>query len=233
MTQLLGLLLKFIYDLVGHYAWAIIVFTVVIKLALLPLTHAQNRSMKSMQEIQPKIDEIKKKYPNNQEKQSQMTLELYKEHKVNPFMGCLPLLVQIPILFGLFKVLRDPVQYVFKTEAAFQAADQGFFWVKSMSQPDIIMLGSIAVPFILPIVAAVATYIDSSLMQKGQPKNQMTTSMTYMVPIMILMSGKSFPAGLSLYWAVSNIFSILQKQFIKPNLAATTPPDTKSKGAKK
>lgn len=225
------MLLKLIYDMIGHYAWAIIVFTIVVKLLLLPLSHAQNRSMKEMQEIQPKLDEIKKKYPNNPEKQNQLTMELYKEHKINPFMGCLPLLIQLPIIFGLFKVLRDPVQYVFKTEAAFQAADQGFFWVKSMSQPDVITVGALTLPFILPIIAALATYFDSALMQKGQPKNQMTTTMTYMMPIMILMWGRSFPAGLSLYWAVSNIFSILQKQFIKPN-PGVKPPDTKSKGAK-
>lgn len=230
---LLGALLKLIYDMVGHYALAIIIFTIVVKLLLLPLTHAQNRSMKSMQEIQPKIDEAKKKYPNNPDKQNQITLELYKQYKVNPFMGCLPLLIQFPILIGLFRVLRDPVQFVFKSEAAFQAADQGFFWIQSMSVPDIIMIGGFAVPFILPIIAAVSTFLDSYLMQKGQPKNQMTATMTYMMPIMIFIWGRSFPAGLSLYWAVSNVFSIVQKLIIKPVRGVPAVKDDKgSKGVK-
>lgn len=216
LYNLLGSFLKLVYDLTGHYALAIIIFTIAIKVILLPLTFAQMKSMKAMQAIQPKIDEIKKKYPNNQDKQNQMIMELYKTYNVNPFMGCLPLFIQFPILIGLFRVLRDPVQFVFGTEAAYKAADTGFFWIKSMSVPDVIMVGTIALPFILPIVAAITTYIDSALMQKGQEKNQMTTTMTYMMPLLILFWGRSFPAGLSLYWAVSNIFSILQKFVIKP-----------------
>ncbi len=230
--NLLGALLKLIYDMTGHYALAIIIFTIVIKLLLYPLTHAQNKSMKAMQEMQPEIDEIKKKYPNDQNKQNQLTMELYQKYKINPFMGCLPLLIQLPILFGLFAVLRDPVKYVFKTEAAYMAVDQGFFWISSMSEPDVIMIGSIALPFILPIIAALTTFVDTALMQKGQAKNQMTTTMLYMVPIMILMYGRSFPAGLSLYWAVSNIFSIIQKQLVKPMLSAKTTDTKGPKGAK-
>lgn len=217
----------------GHYAFAIILFTVAIKLLLLPLTHAQNRSMKEMAAIQPQIDEIKRKHANNQEKQNQLTVELYREHKINPFMGCLPMLIQFPILIGLFQVLRDPVKYVFGTEAAFKAADQGFFWINSMSDPDIIVLGTISIPFILPFIAAVTTFLDSWLMQKGQPKNQMTQSMTVMMPIFILLWGRTFPAGLSLYWAVSNLFSILQKQIIKPVKVANASDTKGSKGAKK
>lgn len=230
--SILGNLLKIIYGMIGHYAWAIIALTIVVKVALLPLSHAQNRSMKEMQEIQPKLDEIKKKYPNNQEKQSQLTMELYREHNINPFMGCLPLFIQLPILIGLFGVLRNPVEYVFGTEAAFQAADQGFFWIKSMSQPDVIMVGNFAIPFILPIISAVATYIDSALMQRGQAKNQMTTTMTYMMPIMLLMWGRSLPAGLILYWAVSNVFSIIQKQLIMPVMGSKNGKNSSSKGAK-
>ena len=231
--SILGSLLKIIYDMVGHYGWSIIIFTLIVKIALLPLSHAQNRSMKEMQALQPKMDEIKKKYPNNQEKQSQLTMELYREHNVNPFMGCLPLLVQFPLLIGLFGVLRNPVQYVFGTEAAFQQADQGFFWIKSMSQPDVIMVGAVAIPFILPIISAVATYVDSMLMQRGQPKNQMTTTMTYMMPILLLIWGRTFPSGVILYWTVSNLFSIVQKQLLMPAMNSDKKDNGSSKGAKK
>lgn len=212
MSTVLGFLLKFIYQVVGHYGIAIIVFTIVVKTCLIPLTAAQNKSMASMQEIQPLIEDIKKKYPNNQEKQNQLIMELYQKYKINPMMGCLPILIQFPILIGLFNVLREPVKYVFSTEAAYKIADTGFLWIKSMANPDVITIAGITLPFILPILAAVSTFFDSYMMQKGQPKNPTTTTMLYMMPVLILVWGVSFPAGLSLYWAVSNIFSIIQRR---------------------
>lgn len=214
---MLGQLLKVIYNLVGDYGLSIIIFTVLIKLFMLPLMNAQMKSMKSMQIIQPKIEEIKKKYPNNQEKQNQLTMELYRQHDVNPFMGCLPMLIQLPILFGLFAVLRDPVTYIFGTQEAYAAADQGFFWITSMTNPDVITVSGFVVPYILPVIAALTTYLDSALMQKGQEKNQTMVTMTYLMPLMILWYGRTFPSGLSLYWAVSNIFSIVQKMILNPN----------------
>ena len=228
--KLLGMLLKSIYSVIGHYGWSIVVFTIIVKLLLVPLMQTQNKSMKAMSEIQPMMDEVKKKYPNNQEKQNEAIMKLYKDYNINPFMGCLPMLIQMPIIFGLFKVLRDPVTYVFGTEAVMQAADKGFYWIQSMSAPDIIMVGGIAVPFILPIIAAASTYFDSKTMSKGQPQNQMTTTMTYMMPLMILLWGRSFPAGLSLYWAVSNLFSIVQRKFLTPSVG---PKAKDAKGEKK
>lgn len=212
MSTILGFLLKFIYQVVGHYGLAIIVFTIVVKMCLLPLTAAQNKSMSSMQEIQPKMDEIKKKYPDNKDKQNQLIMELYQQHKVNPMMGCLPILIQFPILIGLFNVLREPVKYVFSTQAAYTAADTGFLWIKSMATPDVIAIAGISIPFILPVLAAISTFFESYMMQKGQPKNPTTSIMLYMMPVMILVWGVSFPAGLSLYWAVSNLFSITQRR---------------------
>lgn len=211
LSTILGFLLKYIYQVVGHYGMAIIVFTIVVKLCLLPLTAAQNKSMASMQEIQPLMDDIKKKYPDNKEKQNQLIMELYQKYKVNPMMGCLPILIQFPILIGLFNVLREPVKYVFSTQAAYTAADTGFLWIKSMATPDVIVIAGLTIPFILPVVAAISTFFESYMMQKGQPKNPTTAVMLYMMPIMILVWGVTFPAGLSLYWAVSNIFSIIQR----------------------
>ena len=101
---------------------------------------------------------------------------------------------------------------VFTTEAAYAAADTGFLWIKSMATPDVITLAGISIPFILPILAAISTFFESYMMQKGQPKNPTTSVMLYMMPVLILVWGVSFPAGLSLYWAVSNIFSIIQRR---------------------
>lgn len=232
MSTILGFLLKFIYQLVGHYGFAIIVFTIVVKMLLLPLTAAQNKSMASMQEIQPLIEGIKKKYPNNQDKQNQLIMELYQKYKINPMMGCLPLLIQFPILIGLFNVLREPVKYVFTTEAAYAAADTGFLWIQSMATPDVIVIAGITLPFILPILASVSTFFESYMMQKGQPKNPTTSVMLYMMPILILVWGVSFPAGLSLYWAVSNIFSIAQRRITAYNNEKKKEAAKNSKGAK-
>lgn len=171
LSYLFGSLLELIYNVIGDYAISIIVFTVVVKLLLLPLTLTQTKSMKSMQLIQPKMDEIKKKYQNDPDKQNQKIMELYKEHKVNPLAGCLPLLIQFPIIIGLFNALREPVKYVFGTEAAYKIADTGFLWVNNLASPDVILLGGISIPFILPILAAITTYIQSAMMSpKGGKK---------------------------------------------------------------
>jgi YidC/Oxa1 family membrane protein insertase len=177
--------------------------------------------MKSMQLIQPKMDEIKKKYQNDPDKQNQKIMELYKEHKVNPLAGCLPLLIQFPIIIGLFNALREPVKYVFGTEAAYKIADTGFLWVNNLASPDVILLGGISIPFILPILAAITTYIQSAMMSpKGGKKDPTQTMMLYMFPIMMLFWGISFPAGLLLYWVAGNIFQIVQQYILsKPSKA--------------
>lgn len=215
MSQLLGSFLKIIYDVIGNYGISIIVFTVLVKLVLLPLTLTQTKSMKSMQVIQPKMEEIKQKYKNDPEKQNQKVMELYKEHKVNPLAGCLPLLLQFPILIGLFNTLREPLKYVFDTEEAYRAADAGFLWMSNLSTPDVILISGIAIPFILPILAAITTYIQSAMMMaKGAKKDSTQTIMLYMFPIMMLFWGRTFPAGLLLYWVAGNIFQIIQQYLI-------------------
>ncbi len=211
----LGYLLKIVFDIVGNYGWAIVFFTVIVKLALLPLTLSQTKSMKAMQDIQPKMKEIQAKYKDDSQKMNEKIMELYKEHKVNPMAGCLPLLVQMPILIGLFTALRNPGTYVFKSEAVYKAIDTSFLWLQNLSNPDVIMVGNFGVPWILPIIAGLTTYISSAMMTPKESRKDPTQAMMlYFFPIMILWWGKSFPAGLTLYWVVSNIFQILQQQFI-------------------
>jgi YidC/Oxa1 family membrane protein insertase len=202
----LGALLKIVYDVVGNYGWAIVLFTVIVKLALLPLTLSQTKSMKAMQEIQPKIKEIQEKYKNDQQKMNEKVMQLYKDNKVNPMAGCLPLLVQFPILIGLFKALKNPATYVFGSEAAYKAIDTSFLWLSNLSDPEKI---------ILPLLAGLTTYISSAMMTpKESRKDSTQVMMLYFFPIMIFWWGRSFPAGLTLYWVVSNVFQIAQQQFI-------------------
>ncbi|MGO1369397.1 MAG: YidC/Oxa1 family membrane protein insertase [Senegalia sp. (in: firmicutes)] len=216
--------MDFIYNLVAKanldfegfsaYAIAIIIATIIIKLIILPLTLKQTKSMKNMQKVQPKMAELQKKYKNDKETLNMKTMELYKEYKVNPFGGCLPLLIQFPIIIGFFAVLREPVKYVFESEAAYDAINKSFLWIDNLKDTDL---------WILPIIAAITTYFQSKMMMAKQPSggNDAAQSsqkmMTTMMPIMILFFARSVPAGLALYWVISNTFQIVQQFIINRN----------------
>ena len=159
-----------------------------------------------MSEMQPKIKAIQNKYGNDQEMMNIKMQELYKEEKFNPMGGCLPMLIQMPIIMGLFALLRNPMRYITKDSMIF-AFHEPFLWIKDLSQPD---------PWILPIIAGVATFIAFTMNRMLQDTgsdaaNQsaaMMKMMQYIFPVMILWMARSFPAGLALYWAVSQIIQI-------------------------
>ncbi len=213
ISSLLGQVLRIIFEFVHHYGLSIILFTIVVKVLLLPLTIKQTKSMKAMQDIQPKIQEIQNKYKSKPEKQNQEIMKLYQEAKINPMAGCLPLLIQFPILIGLYNVLREPVKYgVFANEAARVAADTGFLWVPSLSAPDKTL--------ILAILAGVTTFITQMLVM---PKDQQQGSMkfmTYFMSFMMFWWGITFPAGLTLYWTASNLFQLAQHYLVMNPLKA-------------
>lgn len=224
----LGQLLGMIYGFVGHYAFSIIIFTIVVKLALFPLTLKQLKSTKEMQEVQPKIKALQDKYKNDKETLNIKTMELYKEHKINPLSGCLPLLIQMPILFGLFAALRDPMTYVFVTPdlaaVGEQAMNAPFLWMPNLVDPDSlanIIKGSeffAKLPGVLPILAAVLTFVQMQSMSKGQSQaNDQMKMMNNMMPLMILWFGTQMSGGLVLYWAVSTLFQLIQQNMIKRN----------------
>ena len=211
INSLLGSVLKTIVELVQNYGLSIILFTVFVKVLLLPLTIKQTKSTKAMQDIQPKLQEIQEKYKSKPEKQQQEIMNLYKEAKVNPVAGCLPLLIQMPILFGLYNVLRNPVHWgVFADQAALQNADMVFLWVKSLNKPD----------YILAIISGVTTFgMQMLMMPKDQQQGSMKT-MTYVMSAMMLYWGFKFPAGLTLYWTAGNLFSIAQHYLVMNPLKA-------------
>ena len=128
ISNALGHVLRIIFELVQNYGLSIILFTIVVKVLLLPLTIKQTKSTKAMQDIQPKILEIQTKYKDKPEKQQQEIMKIYTEAKINPLAGCLPLLIQMPILIALFSVLREPVTYgVFVDQAHLQLQQKGFY----------------------------------------------------------------------------------------------------------
>lgn len=209
ISQPLGALLRLIYQVVGNYGLSIIIFTILVKLALIPLTIKQTKSMKKLQDVQPKIKEIQEKYKNDAETMNRKVMEIYKEENINPFGGCLPLLIQFPIIIGLFNVLRDPLSFGFTQEII----EVGFLWIPSLSTPE-------PFPYILPLLAAFATYLTSVTMTTTANQQDPTQNMMkYFFPIMIFWMGRSFPAGLTLYWVISNLFQVVQQIVItKPHI---------------
>mgnify|MGYP000916428363 FL=1 len=205
IASLFGIALKAIYGVIGNYGLSIIVFTIIVKMILMPLTVKQTKSTFAMSEINPKVKEIQAKYKNKPEKQNEEISKLYKESGINPLSGCLPILIQMPILMGLFYVFKDPVTHgVFASKAAMAAANGNFLWIKALSKPD----------YILAVFSGVSAYLMQKVMT---PKDQLEGPMKMMSWLLAGMSlywGFIFPAALTLYWGVSNIFSVFQYYLI-------------------
>lgn len=181
------------------YGFAIILLTIFIKVLMYPLTKKQVESMKGMQELQPKLKKIQEQYKGNPQMLQQRMTELYKEAGVNPLAGCLPLLIQMPILMGMFYALQG---YTYPSEAS-----QVFFWIHSLSEPD---------PYyILPVLSAATTWYQQK-QTTGEQNAQMKMMMIFM-PIFIGWISLNFAAGLVLYWVTMNIVQIGQQWWMYRN----------------
>ena len=194
LQQFLAFLLNTTDKYVGNFGISIIIVTILIKIALLPLTLKQDKSMKEMKKLQPELEKIKKDYAHDKQMLNIKTMELYKEHKVNPLGGCLPLLLQLPILFALFGVLRNGII----------PKDSSFLWLK-LSVPD---------PFyVLPVLNGAVSFFQQKLMGSADSNPQMK-NMMYIFPIMMIMFSVKMPSGLQLYWLTSSILAVVQQYFI-------------------
>ena len=194
LKQFLALLLTTTDKYVGNFGVSIIIVTILIKIALLPLTLKQDKSMKEMKKIQPELEKLKEKYANDKQMLNIKTMELYKEHKVNPLGGCLPLLIQLPILIALFGVLRNGII----------PQDSSFLWLK-LSDKD---------PYyILPILNGAVSFFQQKLMGSADSNPQMK-NMMYIFPIMMIFISYRMPSGLQLYWLTSSILAVVQQYFI-------------------
>ena len=193
LQQFFAFLLTTTDKYVGNFGISIIIVTILIKIALLPLTLKQDKSMKEMKKLQPKIEKIKKDYAHDKQMLNIKTMELYKEHKVNPLGGCLPLLIQFPILIALFGVLRNGII----------PQDSSFLWLK-LSDKD---------PYyILPVLNGAVSFFQQKLM--GTSDNPQMKNMMYVFPIMMIMFSLKMPSGLQLYWLTSSILAVVQQYFI-------------------
>lgn len=184
----------------GNSGIGIILFTLIIRIILLPLMHFQTKSMRRMQEVQPQLKALQEKYSSKDPETMRLLQEeqqkLYKEHGVNPFSGCLPMLVQLPIMTALYQAIsRDP-----------DLTKGTFLWLH---------LGARDPYLILPILAAIFTYASTKLNNMSAvEENGMTKMMAYTLPVIIFVTGMSVASGLSLYWAVSNAFQVGQTLLI-------------------
>lgn len=202
----------------NSYGIAIIITTLIVRLVLLPLMAKQVKSSQAMQDLQPKIKAMQEKYSSKdqqtQKKLQEAQMKLFQENHVNPLAGCLPLLIQMPILFAFY-------QAIMRTEAI---KGQSFLWFQ---------LGSADPFYILPVVAALSTFLQQKIMmgRMGNTNPQMAMMM-YVFPLMIAIPALYFPSALALYWVVGNIFMIFQTYVIyeKHDVSKAR---TESGGAKK
>lgn len=188
--------LTFFYNLtsfvgISNYGWAIVLMTIVIKMILYPLTAKQVRSMKGLQILQPKMKALQEKYKGNPEKLQKEMAILYKEAGVNPLAGCLPLIVQMPILIGIFYAIRD---YNY-------AHTPSFLWLTDLAKAD--------PTYIFPVLSAATTYIQQK--QTTTEVTQQGKMMMIFMPLFIGYISTTFPSGLVVYWVMSNIVQIAQQ----------------------
>ncbi|OPY07878.1 MAG: Membrane protein insertase YidC [Syntrophus sp. PtaB.Bin001] len=189
------LCLKFLYSYVHNYGIAIIILTVLIKIIFWPLGNKSYKSMKEMQKLQPKMQELREKYKNDKARLSQETMALYKAHKVNPMGGCLPMIIQIPVFFGLYKALLYAIEL---RHSPF------FWWIKDLSEKD---------PYyITPLIMGATMFIQ----QKMTPTSADPTQAKIMLwmPVIFTFMFLNFPSGLVIYWLFNNILSIGQQYYI-------------------
>ena len=204
-------------NLVCHnYGVAIILITVLVRLAFWPLTHKSTESMKKLQEIQPLLKEVQAKFKDDPQKLMQEQQAIYREHKVNPMSSCLPMLIQIPFFIAIFFVLRSAVELRFAP----------FLWIRDLSDQENIFPGLLPLPInILPIIMAATMFLQSKLTPSMGDASQQRMMM-FMMPAMMLVMFYTMPSALVLYWSVSQILAIVQlwrqRRFSKQSANAAT-----------
>lgn len=214
LCKFLLIVLNATYSVIPNYGIAIILLTILIRILFWPLTHKSTESMKKMQELQPLIAELRKKHKDSPRKLQEETMAMYKQHKVNPVSGCLPMLIQIPVFIALFVVLRSAIELRF--------AD--FLWIKDLSEPERLIPFGFTVPLlgwdalnILPIFMAATQAWQQSMTPATDAAQQ--KMLLFFMPVMMLVMFYSMPSALVLYWSTNTVIMIAQ-QLIQKNRAA-------------
>ena len=190
------LLLQFLYDLIGNWGWAIVVITILIRLVLFPLTLKGMVSMSKMKELAPKMKELQKKYKDDKQKLNAHMMELYKKHGANPMGGCLPMLLQIPVFFAIYRVLLNAIEL---------KAAPWMLWITDLSLKDPY--------FILPILMG-ATMFWNQRITPTTITDPMQEKIMKWLPLIFTFFFVTFPAGLTLYWFINNLLSVAQQYYV-------------------
>lgn len=200
VTPLIAVL-EWLFSLTGNLGWAIVVFTVLVRIAMLPLTIKQLQSQKKQQILQPKLREIQRKYGKDREKVTQETLKLYKQHGANPASGCLPLLISLPILLGVWQAVTK-----FPTEGL-TAQQLSFFWIPNLTGKD--------PTFLLPILAIALQFVTAQMAipRNPDPSQAQMYRITAFMPLVFGFVYFQFPAGATLYSAVGSLIQMVQQYF--------------------
>ena len=211
LTKPFFYILDFLYSLLGNMGWAILLFAAILRLLMFPIANKSFENMAKMKSIQPKMQEIREKYGDNQMLIQQATMELYKREKINPASGCLPMLIQIPVFFSLYKVLNIAIEI---RHAPFIG------WIKDLSAPDPLTLSKILhfyVPSFLdiglwPIFMGLTMWFQQKL--NPAPTNKDQAKMFALMPVFFTFMLGQFASGLVIYWTLSNVLSIIQQKVI-------------------
>ena len=216
----LGFIIEQIYKLGLNYGWSIIIFTIIVKLIILPLNIKSQKAMRKQQKVQPILMELQKKYANDREKLSTETMKVYKENNISMMGGCLPLLIQFPILIGLWNVIRKGMAGA--TDLDFYGLDlaknpsEGFSALMRSDFSDI----SVILLALIPILAAFTTWFSAWQTQRmnKQPQSeqsaQMNKSMNIMMPLMTGFFTLTFPSAIGLYWIMSSVMQIVTQYLL-------------------
>jgi YidC/Oxa1 family membrane protein insertase len=234
IAQFFSVLISFIYDYIPNLGLAIIIMTIMVKLVTFPLNNKQIQSAKRMQVLQPELKKIQQKYKDDKEKQNKAVTEFMRENNMNPMAGCLPLLVQFPILIGIFRLLQEPDVYLDMAVInpyLFQRAEL----IDLLAVPTVgfdTFLSNISIYYIFPLIAGATTYLYSKM---SMPADSSQKMLMYMMPVMITVFSFSFPVGLVIYWTMNNVFSIGQHKFITylDKLKESTPQKTTDNATEK
>ena len=200
--------LKALHVIIPNYGLVLIIFSVLVKVIVWPLTQKSHKSMKRMQLLQPKLKAIQEKYKGNQQRTQQEVMALYKEHKVNPMGGCWPMLLQMPLLYSLFIVFRSTIEL---------RGQPFILWIKDLSMPDVLIALPFTIPLygdgvcVLPLIMAASTYLQS----KSTMTDPNQKAMLYFMPIMFIFLFNNFPSGLTLYYTLFNLLSWGQQKLMK------------------
>ena len=211
--------LKKLHEFIPNYGYVLIVFSLAVKLLVYPLTKKSYQSTAAMQQIQPEVAALKEKHSSNPQKLNQATMKLYKEKGVNPLGGCLPMLLQMPLLFALFQVFRTTIEL---------RAEPFVWWIKDLSAPDAVFTLPFSVPIygshvaILPILMVVSMFIQQRMMSGGAAQQPQQKTMQYFMTGFFFLMFNSFPSGLNLYYTLFNVLTIAQQKLIPPAKPITT-----------